>query len=188
MFLFHISFFVNIGIKRVLTDVLEFSSSLYLKLSGIVESLLLFSSSSGSNRFHCFGHGQDKGGQAAAEVRHERADCGCALHSSHSPRRSSCYWALWAPTAAETEELSLWWASQTQFISIFLRYVKSDIQRFSPASQLRFVVIVAVSIFTFVVALFTQMICISLDCFRFTLTFTSPTPVTLSSQVQSCSI
>lgn len=85
------------------------------------ETLLLSDSPSGSYRFHSFRHGQNKGWQGAAEVRHGCADSGCAVNPPHSSCGSSYYRALWTSSVTETEELSLWWASQTQFISFFLR-------------------------------------------------------------------
>lgn len=93
------------------------------------ESLVLFLFSSGSDRFHSFRHGQNKGGRGPQEVRHGGADCGCARHCSHSPHRSSDYRALWASSAAETKDLNQRWASQTQLVNIFLGYVKSDIRQ-----------------------------------------------------------
>ncbi|TMS23426.1 Sodium/hydrogen exchanger 9B2 [Larimichthys crocea] len=69
------------------------------------------SHSAGSYWLHSFRHGQNKGGQAAAEVRHGCADRGCPVHPSHGSCRSSYHRAHWTSPSPKTKELSLWHGS-----------------------------------------------------------------------------
>lgn len=80
----------------------------------------------GGDWLHGPGHGHDPWGRESEEIWHGRADDGCAGHPPHCSGGGSHHRAGRTPAAPKTKELSLWWASQTHFVSFLSRYVKSD--------------------------------------------------------------
>lgn len=85
-----------------------------------------FSWPAGGDWLHSPGHGRWQRGRDAKEVRHGRANNGCAGHPPHCSGGGPHHRAGRTAAAPEAKELSLRWASQTHFVRFLSGYVKSD--------------------------------------------------------------